>query len=299
MISRRNTLKSVVGGSLALPFAGVTLAAAEPALSWTAFPADENGFLRAPVLVTGRTEAVLIDAGFNYAEGRRVIEAIRASGKTLKTVYVSANDPDYYFNLPIIRRAYPDVPILAVPPTVELMRKKAEGKVATWAAKLGSNDPARVADLVFPEPSTIDRLTVDGQEIQILNVPGTNDRSRYLWVPSLRAVFGGVAVFSGMYPWIADVSSVAERNAWIAALDAIAAHRPEIVVPGHMRPDWPMDMSGVTYTRDYVAAFNEEDARTANSAELIEAMRQRFPGGAMPISLELGAKVAKGEMRWG
>jgi glyoxylase-like metal-dependent hydrolase (beta-lactamase superfamily II) len=88
---------------------------------------------------------------------------------------------------------------------------------------------------VFPEPSTTSRLKVDGQEIEIVNVPGTNDRGRYLWAPSLRAVFGGVVVFGGMYPWVTDTPSVAERSAWIETLDKIAARQPQIVVPGHVR----------------------------------------------------------------
>ena len=33
-------------------------------LQWKSFPAGENGFFRAPVLVWGETEAVLIDGGF-------------------------------------------------------------------------------------------------------------------------------------------------------------------------------------------------------------------------------------------
>ena len=35
---------------------------------------------------------------------------------------------------------------------------------------------------------------------------------------------------------------------------------------------------------------------TANSGGPIAAMTARFPNGAPPISLELGSKVAKGEM---
>lgn len=300
MITRRNLMKSAVLASAVLPLAGSLASAASPdGLSWKAFPTDESGFLRAPILITGATEAVLIDSGFNYPDGRKIVEAIKASGKALTTVYITTNDPDYYFNLSLIHKAFPQAQLLAAPATIALMRKKAEGKVATWAPKLGEYGPAKLEDLVFPEASDIDRLTVDRETIEIVNLPGTNDRGRYLWVPSLKAVIGGVAVFGGMYPWVADVPTLAERKAWIAVLDSIAARKPEIVVPGHMRADWPMDMSGVDFTRKYVVAFNEEDARTANSAELIAALTKRFPGYALPISLELGAKVAKGEMKWG
>jgi glyoxylase-like metal-dependent hydrolase (beta-lactamase superfamily II) len=268
-------------------------------LSWTVVPPSEDGFLRAPVLVTGPTEAVLIDAGFTYADGQAMVEAIRASGKRLKMVYITVNDPDFYFNLPVIKEAFPDVQILAASDSIALMRRKAEGKIEKWSPKLGDNGPKSVAELVFPEPSDLTSLSVDGETIEIVNEPGVKDRGRYLWVPSLRAVFGGVPVFGGMYPWVADLPTVAERQAWIAALEGILARKPDVVVAGHMTADWPTDTSGVTYTRDYLVAFEAEAAKAADSAALIAAMKQLYPNEAMEISLVLGAKVAKGEMTWG
>lgn len=55
-------------------------------LNWTHFPAGEHGFFRAPVLLTGPTEALLIDGGFTYPDGQALVAAIQATGKTLKTI---------------------------------------------------------------------------------------------------------------------------------------------------------------------------------------------------------------------
>src|ERR1043166_3863608 len=68
-------------------------------ITWTHFPAGEQGFYRAPVLLKGRTEAILIDGGFTLSDGRKLAAAIQATGKRLTTVYVSQSDPDYYFSL--------------------------------------------------------------------------------------------------------------------------------------------------------------------------------------------------------
>ncbi|BBK31261.1 glyoxylase-like metal-dependent hydrolase (beta-lactamase superfamily II) [Stella humosa] len=299
MLTRRTLLTTIAAGAAALPLASAGIARADTPLAWTAFPTSEAGFLRAPVLLTGATEAILIDAGFTYSDGAAVVEAIRQSGKRLATVYVSANDPDFYFSLVPIRKAFPAAQILAAPQTVELMRRKAAGKVKAWAGKLGANGPQSVDELVFPTASTADALFVDGQRLEIVETPGTNDRGRYLWVPSLQAVFGGVLVFGGMYPWVADTATAAERGAWLQALDGIAARKPRIVVPGHMVAGWPTDMTGVAFTRGYLVAFEQEAAKATDAAALIAAMRQRYPDAAMPVSLEIGAKVAKGEMRWG
>ena len=300
MPNRRNTLKTIAAAAaLMIAAASCATAQGQSALSWKAFKTNEAGFLRAPVLITGKSEAVLIDASFSLSDGKAIADAIKESGKRLTTVYITTNDPDYYFGLAPIHEAFPDARILAAADTVALMRKKAEGKIKAWSPVLGDNGPKSVDDLIFPEVSGISELSVDGEKLEVVTAPGIKDRGRYIWVPSLRAVFGGVAVFGGMYPWVADLPTVEERAAWKAALDGILARKPRIVVPGHMTAAWPTDASGVTYTRDYLAAFDAEAAKAPNSKVLIEAMKKLYPGDAMPISLELGAKVAKGEMTWG
>ena len=68
-------------------------------LTWQNFPAGPNGFFRSPVLITGLTEAVLIDGGFTLPDGRALVEAIRNTGKRLTAIFISQSDPDYYFGL--------------------------------------------------------------------------------------------------------------------------------------------------------------------------------------------------------
>ncbi|AVA25676.1 hypothetical protein [Rhizobium sp. NXC24] len=99
-------------------------------------------------------------------------------------------------------------------------------------------------------------------------------------------------------PWVADLPTVEERKAWRAALDGILARDPEIVVSGHAIAAWPTDVSSEKYTRDYLAAFDAEAAKASDAKALIVARKKLYPNDAIPISLELGAKVAKGEMAW-
>jgi hypothetical protein len=55
----------------------------------------------------------------------------------------------------------------------------------------------------------------------------------------------------------------------------------------------------VTYTRDYLLAFEEELTQAANADALIAAMNRRYPNAGLAPALQIGAKVAKGEMKWG
>ena len=102
------------------------------ALTWHHFPAGPNGFFRAPVLITGSTEAVLIDGGFTLSDGRVVAEAVRRTGKRLTTVYISQSDPDYYFSLGPIKDAFPNARVVAAPETVAGIRASVEKKLAVW-----------------------------------------------------------------------------------------------------------------------------------------------------------------------
>ncbi len=299
MFTRRYMMKAALAGGAAAILAPVGLAPAAGAeLGWQHIPAGENGFFRAPVLLTGPSEAVLIDGGFTYSDGRVVVEAIEASGKKLTTVYVSVNDPDYYFSLPPVKAAFPEARVIAAPDTIAAIEGNVAKKVEVWGPQLGDNGPNSVAEVVMPEPSSTTSLTVDGETVEIVTIEDMHDR-RYHWVPSLEAVFGGVLVYAGLHPWIADVPDPADRAAWIRALDGITARKPKIVVPGHMKPDWPTDLSGASFTRDYLVAYEEEFAKAKDSSELIAAMKRRYPDAGLDVALEIGAKVAKGEMKWG
>ena len=299
MLTRRDFVQTAAAAGAATALAGcaATSATAAP-LQWKHFPAGEKGFFRAPVLLSGAKEAILIDGGFSLPDGRAVAEAIKASGKTLTTIYISQSDPDYYFSLAPIKAAFPAARVIAASDTIAAIRANVQKKIDTWAPQLKENGPQKLADIVFPEPFDGPSLSLEGNVIEIVKAQDLGAR-RYLWVPSLNAVFGGVLVFSGLHVWTADTATPASRAAWVRSLEAIAARKPAVVVPGHLSATGALDVSAVTYTRDYLLAFEEEVARAANGDALIAAMNKRYPNAGLAAALQIGAKVAKGEMKWG
>jgi hypothetical protein len=102
-----------------------------------------------------------------------------------------------------------------------------------------------------------------------------------------------------MHVWTADTQTPDLRGAWVAQLDEMAALKPELVIPGHMKADTPLDASALRFTKDYLLTFEKNLAANKTSATLIEAMKQSYPqltdGG---MSLDIGAKVNTGEMKW-
>ncbi len=304
LMTRRAALKTAAAvGAVALlqPAGSIVAQAASRAaskLDWTYFQAGEAGFRRTPVLLTGEKEAILIDGGFTLSDGRAVAEAIKATGKRLTTIYVSCSDPDFYFSLRPVVEAFPEAKVMAAPATVAAINANVQTKLDTWSPQLGDNGPKVLADVVIPAPSELSSLSLEGNQIDIVTVEGMKDR-RYLHVPSLNAVFSGVLVYSGSHVWVADEPTAEDRKAWIAALDAMAARKPAIIVPAHKVEGGPDGVEAILFTRDYLIAFNAAEAKAKDSAELIAAMVALYPDLADVSSLELGAKVAKGEMKWG
>jgi glyoxylase-like metal-dependent hydrolase (beta-lactamase superfamily II) len=249
-------------------------------------PGEAAIFPVASVLVTGDKDAVLVDTQFSRAEAVKLAEKIKASGKHLTTIYISHDDPDYYFGLDVIHAAFPDAKIVALPHVIAGIQAKKDAKVAYWGPILKDNAPK---EIIVPQPLKGD-LKLEGQQLKI--------EQHYVWIPSIKAVVGGVAVFNGLHVWTADSQTPASRKQWLATLDSIAALKPVTVVPGHFAPDLPLTPESVRYTRDYLVKFEEETARAANSAALIARMKALYPNGGLESALDISAKVAKGEMKW-
>jgi glyoxylase-like metal-dependent hydrolase (beta-lactamase superfamily II) len=298
MTTRRDVIKTVAAAGIASAIINVENAmTATTQLTWKHFPAGENGFFRAPVLISGTHEAVLIDGGFTLPDGKALAAAIKATGKKLTTVYISQSDPDYYFSLAPIKAAFPEAKVIAASATIAGIKGNVEKKLATWGPQLKENGPQVLADIVMPEAFDGQTLTLENQTLKIVHAAALGNRY-YIEVPSLNAIFGGVLVFAGVHVWTADTPAEA-RAAWVKTLDTIATRKPAVVVPGHMALDAATDASAIRYTRDYLVAFEEELAKAADSAALIAAMTKRYPKAGMGVALQIGAKVAKGEMKWG
>ncbi|MFR9726025.1 MBL fold metallo-hydrolase [Streptomyces sp. MS19] len=267
-------------------------------LSYAVHTAGGPGLNKASVLVMGDREALLVDGQFTVAEQHRVVAAVLDSGKRLTTVFVSAPDPDCYFGLEVVAAAFPDARIVAMPGTVERIAASWAEKRETWR-NLGPN---LATDIIVPEAMTGTTLDLEGRTFEVRGGdpadPALAARTQYLWQPEDRALLGGVLLFAGLHVWTADTRSPEERADWDRTLAEAQGLQPGYVVPGHRAPDTATDASAIAFTRAYLAAFDEELARTDGAAPLADAMRRRFPGLDGMLNLDLGAKVATGEMSW-
>jgi len=284
--------QSLLSAALAATVAGATAAP----LKLDVFnPGEAAIFPVASVIVSGAKDAVLIDAQFSRGEALKLVEQIRATGKHLTTVYVSHSDPDFYFGLDVIHAAFPDAKIVATPQTIAGIEKKKDAKMAFWGPILKDNAPQSI---IVPQPLNGDTIKLEGQTLKIEGLKGpTPDRS-YVWIPSIKAVVGGVVLFNDLHVWTADTQTAESRKQWLATLDGVAALKPVTVVPGHFKVGAALTPDSIAYTRDYLVRFEAETAKAANSAALIARMKELYPAAGLNGALDTSAKVAKGEMKW-
>ncbi|BFV56335.1 MBL fold metallo-hydrolase [Kitasatospora sp. CMC57] len=256
------------------------------------FPAGSKN--KTATLVTGEREALLVDAGFTLADGHRLAAAVLDSGKELATVFVSHADPDFYFGAEVIDDAFPNARFVATQLVIEHIRDSYEGKLKAWES-LGANLPTRLVEL---SPLTGD-LTLEGHRFELKGGAAPLTDRHYLWQAEHRAILGGVLLFQQEHVWVADTATPEQRAAWIALLDEMAALDPRLVVPGHRLPGTPTDATAIAGTREYLTTFEQELANSADGAALTDALVKRYPDHGMLIAAQIGAKVAKGEMKWG
>jgi glyoxylase-like metal-dependent hydrolase (beta-lactamase superfamily II) len=283
---------TLIAASLAIAF---TAHSAQP-LTVQVYNAAGNSFNVNSTLVYGDREAMVIDAGFTRADALRIAANVLDSGKQLTTIYVSQADPDYHFGVETLKEIFPQAEVVTTPAVLEKLSAKMSGKLAFWGPKMGANAPRKP---VVPRALEGNRLTLEGQVIEIRGTQGPLAHRPYAWIPSIKAVVGNIGVFGNLHVWTADTQSAAERAAWVAQLDEMTALRPDLVVPGHMKAGSSLDASAIGFTRDYLQTFEKNLATSKNSAELIDAMKKAYPQvteGA--LSLDIGARVNKGEMKW-
>jgi glyoxylase-like metal-dependent hydrolase (beta-lactamase superfamily II) len=258
-------------------------------------PGEQALFPVSSVLVSGQHDAILVDAQFGRSQAAQLVEKIRASGKHLTTIYISHGDPDYYFGLDTILAAFPDVKVLATAPTVAHIQQTVAGKLAFWGPKLGADAPQKT---ITPAILKGDTLTLEGKQLKIIGLNGPQPERSVVWIPSIKAIVGGVVVDSNLHVWMADTQGEKSHADWLTTLARIEKLHPKTVVPGHFAAGASMDITSVQYTRDYIQAFDAETVKAADSSALIAAMKARYPAPTNISSLELSAKVAKGEMKW-
>ncbi len=157
-------------------------------------------------LLTGKREAVLVDALMTIAEAQHVAAWIRATGKTLTTVYITHGHGDHFFGLTTILEAFPKAKAVALPEVVPFAQTQiGPGYMSFWNGMF----PAQITQHpIAPEALDEPVIRLEGHELHPISV-GQSDTSpsSVLHVPQLDAVVGGDVVYNGIHCWLAQTDA--------------------------------------------------------------------------------------------
>ncbi len=259
------------------------------------YNASENSFGVASVIVSGKTDAILIDAQFTLADAEKIAQEIKASGKKLTAIFVSHGDPDFYFGLEVFKKYFPEVTAYASPATVEHIKATAQKKLEVWGERLGKNITSNV---ILPQVLKGNSIELEGQKLEIIGLEEFPNKT-FVWIPSIKTVVGGINVFGTTFNlWMADAQTADARKSWISVLDKISALKPEIVIPAHANSNSPFDITAVNHTKNYIQFYEKALKTNKTSDALISALKAKYPTLTFETALQIGAKVNTGEMKW-
>jgi len=224
---------------------------------------EANGTVNSWLLM-GETDAALIDGQLVLSEGANVVEMIKASGKTLRWIWLTHGHPDHCVGLNKIVEAFPDARLLSHPRVAEFAVETFE----KYKKPLNKFFPGDIPDkVVVPTAHEGDTLTLEGVTIEILTFEeGETEITTALHIPVMKALFAADMVYHRVHPWLNEMRLEGVR----AHVDAIEAMDDvEHTYPGHGEP---ISKAYLATYRDYLAFFEAEVTTAKDSAALIKSV---------------------------
>lgn len=233
-------------------------------------------------LVIGEKDILLIDPQFSLSEAHKLAAEILESKKHLATIYSTHPHPDHLFGLAVLKQAFPDAKIVALPATVAAAKTGWPARQKFWFPTYGANIPG--SDPVLPEELASPVLTLEGEQFPITGgVQGADGPGNsFVSIPSLKAVGGGDIVFDQVY---FGVPRDAARENWIKTVGQIASLNPTIVIPGHEGPAATHDMRAIEWMKKYIADWDANVAVSKTPAEMRTNVLRQYPLLAMEFTL--------------
>ncbi|PVH25405.1 MBL fold metallo-hydrolase [Sphingobacterium corticibacter] len=255
-------------------------------------PGDRGFFPVTSTLVYGEQDAILIDAQFEKKFALELIEEIKSTGKNLKLIYISHRDPDYYFGLDELTKAFPEAQIVSTAQTAYAIEASKDDKLKLWLPQLKADAPTKVII-----PNAIRTLPLlEGHSLEIVRAKD-NPINTFVWIPSLQAIAGGVSVSTDMHLWMTDTQQQNAFEKWIEQIDIMKALHPKIVIPSHYKK-LDTDPKSLDFVREYLVSYQKAAVESVDAENLIKVMAANYPKLTVDANLNIGAKVVKGELEW-
>ncbi len=242
-------------------------------------------------LISGETEAVLVDTLVTFDQVDALSDWIEAHGKKLVTIYITHGHADHWIGLARLLERFPKARGVATPEVVARAEFESTDPAvsAYWQTIFAGEIPSRP---LLPQLLAGDVIELEGAELRVVRVAqGDTEFSTVLHVPSIDAVLAGDVIYNGVHMMTAETGPV-EREQWLASLDAVAALNPGIVVAGHKRIGNEDGPETIEQTRQYLRDFSHIARDERDPAVIVTRMLDLHGDRDSPRALWHSARAA-------
>jgi glyoxylase-like metal-dependent hydrolase (beta-lactamase superfamily II) len=234
-------------------------------------------------LISGEKDMLLIDAQLALSEAHKLAAKILESKKNLAIIYITHPHPDHMFGLAVLKQAFPQARILALPQTVNAAKTGWPSRQKFWLPTYGNNIPG--PEPVLPEELTTPYLELEGNQFPVIGPVGGSDGpgNSFVSIPQLKAVVTGDIVYDQVY---FGVQKDKNREEWLKSIDQILALNPSIIVPGHEGPGSTRSPATIAFMKKYVADWDANVARSKNAQEMRKNTLKKYPKLGMEFALD-------------
>jgi glyoxylase-like metal-dependent hydrolase (beta-lactamase superfamily II) len=229
----------------------------------------------ATTLILGDHDAVLVDVPFTRKQVARVGDWVESFGKRLGYIYATHGHGDHWFGTDLLLQRFPGATAYATEGTIRLMHKQATaGRAERWDLDF----PGLIPDSpVIYRPIPREGFELEGHRLVAIETGHTDtDDTTVLHVPSIGLVVAGDVAYNGVHQYLLE-SAGGGIEAWLNALDRVAALQPRAVVAGHKNKDLPDDPVILEQTRDYLLDARRLLADKPSPREFFDQMIERYP----------------------
>jgi glyoxylase-like metal-dependent hydrolase (beta-lactamase superfamily II) len=241
----------------------------------------------ASTLILGEHDAVLVDPPFTREQVARVGDWIERSGKRLAYIYATHGHGDHWFGTDLLMRRFPGPIAYAADGTIAMMHQQAtRGRAEHWDIDF----PGLIPDSpVVYQPIPDDGFELEGHRLLAIETGHTDtDDTTVLHVPSIGLVVAGDVAYNGVHQYLLE-SAGGGIEAWLTAIDKVAALRPRAVVAGHKNKDLPDDPAILDQTRQYLVDAQRLLDEKPTPQEFFDRMLAVYPDRLNPGPLWYGA----------
>jgi glyoxylase-like metal-dependent hydrolase (beta-lactamase superfamily II) len=240
-------------------------------------------------LITGDTQALLVDTQYREPDVEEVIRRIEASDKTLTTIFITHGHFDHYFGLEMLLAHYPYARAVATPSVAAYIAGNNSAERDSAAAFFGGQ---ALDNTVIPQALDTDVLRLDDADFRVIDLEQADIApTSIVHIPTIGAVIAGDAIYNGVNPFLA-ASGPDDWPKWVASVEAIAALNPKTVVAGHKSLTRGDEAECIGETRDYLEKFIDFFETSSDSRELVRRMKELYPDHVNPSALVMSAVTA-------